>query len=458
MSAWMTFLEEHRQQHLDELLGFLRIPSVSSLPEHADDVRQAAVWVENRMRSAGIEAVRILPTGGHPVVYGEWLHAPEKPTVLIYGHFDTQPVDPLEAWETPPFEPTMKDGRVYARGASDDKGNMLIPILAAEALLESEGALPLNVKFLFEGQEEIGSPQIPAFVDTHKDLLACDLVLSADGLQWKEDQPAVFLGFKGICALQIDLQGPRSDLHSGIFGGAVQNPLHALVRLLDSMRDGDGSIRVEGFYDAVRPLSEEDRRQIAVVPFQEEEYKSQLGVTDLFGEPGYTTHERAWVRPTLEVNGIWGGFQDEGVKAVLPAAAHAKITCRLVADQEPAAIIQAIERHVQCHTPSGVTAVVRTLSSHAFPYSMPADHPGNRVVHAVLKEVYGTDPYYVRLGGSLPICALFLDKLGAYTVMFGFCLEDECIHAPNEFFRLSSFDRGLQAYGVILHELAAAAF
>lgn len=454
----MTYLEAHRPQHLDEMLDFLRIPSISSLPEHANDIRQAATWVADRMQSAGIESVRVLPTGGHPVVYGEWLHAPEKPTVLIYGHFDTQPVDPLEAWETPPFEPTIRDGRVYARGAADDKGNMLIPILAVEALLESEGALPLNVKFFFEGQEEIGSPQIPAFLETHKDKFACDLVLSADGLQWKEDQPALFLGFKGICALQIDVQGPRTDLHSGIFGGAVQNPLHALVRLLDSMRDADGSIRVEGFYDAVQPLSEEDRRQIAVVPFQEEEYKSRLGVTELFGEPGYTTHERAWARPTLEVTGIWGGFQNEGVKAVLPAEAHAKVTCRLVADQKPTAIIQAIEQHVQRHTPPGVTAVVRTLSSHAYPYSMAADHPGNRVAHAALKAVYGTEPYYVRLGGSLPICALFLDTLGAHTVMFGFCLEDECIHAPNEFFRLSSFDRGLQSYGVILHELAAAAF
>ena len=454
MSAWMNFLSAHRQQYLDELCEFVRIPSISSLPAHAGAVGEAADWVAKRLRSAGIDSARVLSTGGHPVVYGEHLHAPNCPTILIYGHFDTQPVDPVEAWEQPPFEPLIKNNCIYARGASDNKGPMLIPILAVEALLQTEGALPVNVKFLFEGQEEIGSPQIPEFLDAHREMLACDLVVSADGVQWGEDQPAIYLGFRGICALQIDLRGPSTDLHSGIFGGTVQNPLHALACLIHSMRDDNGAICIAGFYDDVQPLAEEDRRQIASVPFDDEEYKTRLGVTTLFGEPGYPTLERAWSRPTLEVVGMWGGFQDEGIKAVTPGEAHAKISCRLVANQVPEVISQAIARHVQRHTPPGVTAAVRLLASQALPYTMPTDHPGNRVAQLVLKEVYGKDPYYVRLGGTLPICELFLDKLAAYTVMFAFGLDDECIHAPNEFFRLRSFDRGLQAYGMLLQQLA----
>lgn len=453
MSTWVDYLASHRTQYLDELLDFLKIPSISCLPAHADDVQQAAGWVSDRMKAAGIEGVRILPTGGHPVVYGEWLHAPGKPTILIYGHFDTQPVDPLEKWAHPPFEPVVRDGRVYARGAADDKGNMLIPILAIEAILKSEGRLPVNLKCLFEGQEEIGSPQLPDFIEDNRRLLDCNLVLSADGLQWTEDQPALFLGFKGSCGLQIDVQGPRGDLHSGIYGGAIQNPLHALVRVLDSMHSPDGRVAVDGFYGAVWPLSEADRTQMAAVPYDEAAYMRQLGVPDVFGEPGYTTYERAWARPTLEINGVWGGYRDEGIKAVLPGDAHAKITCRLVADQKPEAILDAVETHIQRHAPAGVVVTTQRLSRGAYPYLMPADHAGNRAAHTVLEKLYGTPPHYVRLGGTLPVCALFLKTLKAYTVMFGFCLDDECIHAPNEFFRLNSFERGQQAYVMLLHQL-----
>lgn len=454
MAGWKSYLSSHRDQYVDELLDFLRIPSVSSLPAHAEDVQKAAKWVSSRMERAGLEEVRILPTGGHPVVYGEWLHAPGKPTIMIYGHFDTQPADPVDMWETPPFEPVIKNGCVFARGASDDKGNMLAPILTIEALLATDGNLPVNVKCFFEGQEEIGSPQIAPFVEKHKDLLDCDLVLSADGLQWRVDQPALFLGFKGICAMQVDIKGPSSDLHSGIYGGAVQNPLHALVKLLDGLHDADGRVAVAGFYDDVKPLSDEDRTQIGAVPFDEATYKEDLGVPGLFGEAGYTTHERAWARPTLEINGIWGGFQEEGVKAVIPSEAHGKITCRLVADQDPIAVLETIETHIRRHAPVGVTVTTQRLSSFAYPYLMPADHPGNRAAHEVLETLYGKAPYYVRLGGSLPICTHFLNTLGVYTVMFGFCLEDERIHAPNEYFRLSSFERGQEAYGMMLQRLS----
>jgi len=454
MSSWQTYLDSQSDRFLQELLDFLRIPSISSLSENAADVQKAAEWVARRMAAAGIEGVRILPTGGHPVVYGEWLHAPGKSTVLIYGHFDTQPVDPLHLWTHPPFEPIVKEGRVYARGASDDKGNMLIPILAVEAMLKTEGKLPVNVKFMFEGQEEIGSPQLPGFVAAQRDLLACDVVLSADGTQYSENEPALLLSLKGICGVQIDIKGAKGDLHSGVYGGTIQNPLHALAALIASMHSPDGKILVDGFYDAVVPLSEEDRAHIAAVPFDEEAYKRDLGVDEVFGEPGYTTRERAWVRPTLEVNGMWGGFQGEGTKTVLPNEAHAKITCRLVANQQPAQIIKLLEAHIAKHASRGVRVTVTASNASSDPYSMPADHPANRAAYAVLEALYGRPPYYVRMGGSVPVCPMFLKHLGAYTVSLGFGLEDECVHAPDEFFRLSSFRRGQTAYAMMLEKLA----
>ncbi len=456
MAGWNTSLAENKGRYLEELLAFLRIPSVSSLPEHAGDVARAAEWVAARLRTAGLEGVRILPTGGHPVVYGEWLHAPGRPTLLLYGHFDTQPVDPLELWDHPPFEPHVAEGRVYARGASDDKGNMLGPVLAVEALLRSQGRLPVNVKFFLEGQEEIGSPQLPEFVAAQRDQLACDLVVSADGGQYGEREPALMLAFKGLCAVQIDVTGASSDLHSGIYGGAVPNAIHALVGLLTSMRSPEGKILVEGFYDAVLPHTAAERAAIAAVPFDEATYRNQVGVEALWGEPGYTAQEQLWARPTLEVNGIWGGFQGEGIKTVLPNQSHAKVTCRLVAEQEPAVIIDLLARHVERHTPRGVRSSVRRLTGTARPYRMPADHPANRVGARVLAELYGREPYFVRLGGSIPVCELFQRHLGAYTLMFAFGLDDEQFHAPNEFFRLASFERAPAAYCRLLEEMAGA--
>lgn len=453
MTTWKEYLAAHRPGFEAELLDFLRIPSISSLPENAGDVRRAGEWVADRMGKAGIEHIQILETGGHPVVYGDWLHAPGQPTVMIYGHFDTQPVDPLELWTRPPFAPVVVDGLVYARGASDDKGNMLPPILAIEALLQSEGRLPVNAKFFFEGQEEIGSPQLAPFVAAHKELLKCDMVLSADGGQWEEDQPALAVGFRGICALQIDVVGPDHDLHSGVYGGAVHNPIHALVQILSSMRSEDGKVLVRGFYDDVRPLSAADRAEIARVPFDEARFKQQVGVDALFGEPGYSPLERTWARPTLELNGIWGGFQAEGTKTVLPSQAHAKITCRLVAGQDPDKIEAAIAEHVKRATPPGITAKVTRFGG-SDPYLMPADHPGNAAARAALVELYGVEPFYARSGGSIPVCSLFLEHLGVYTISFGFALRDENIHSPNEFFRLSNFARGQEGYCIVLHKLA----
>ncbi|MBO9312934.1 MAG: dipeptidase [Chloroflexus sp.] len=453
MPDWKDYLTANQDRFLSELVDFLRIPSISAISAHAGDVLRAAEWVANRLTAAGMEHVAILPTGGHPVVYADWLHAPGKPTVLIYGHFDVQPVDPLDLWTHPPFEPHIENNRIYARGASDDKGNMLIPILAVEALLRSRGSLPVNVKFFFEGQEEIGSPQIPAFLQEERERFACDLVLSADGGQWSEDQPQILVGLRGGCGVQIDVYGPKMDLHSGMYGGVVQNPIHALVQILDSMRSDDGMITIPGFYDQVRPLSPADRERIAAIPFSEEKLKAALGVPALFGEAGFTPREREWVRPTLEVNGIWGGFQQEGIKTVLPAEAHAKITCRLVPDQDPQTILELLQAHIKRHTPPGVNVTVTPLAFQAYPYLIPEDDPGNIAVREVLIELYGREPYYVRSGGSIPICTLFQRQLGAYTSSFAFALDDERFHAPDEFFRLSSFRKGQAAYCMLLERL-----
>jgi acetylornithine deacetylase/succinyl-diaminopimelate desuccinylase-like protein len=453
MASWQNFIDEHREQYVRELSDFLRIPSISSLSEHADDVKQAAEWVAERLRKAGMEAVEVMPTGGHPVVCGQWLHAPGKPTVLIYGHFDVQPADPLELWTTPPFEPEIRDERIYARGASDNKGNMLIPIIAAETLLRTDGTLPVNIKFLFEGQEEIGSPQLPEFLKSNREVFACDLILNADSGQWSEDQPSLLTSLRGLCGLQLDVTGADSDLHSGIYGGAVQNPIHALIQILNSMRGSDGRILIEGFYDSVRVLSDTEKARIDSVPFDEAEFMDSVGVTELFGEAGFSNPERIWTRPTLELNGIWGGFQGEGLKTVLPSKAHAKITCRLVADQDPEHINSLIKAHVRKNTPAGVKVDMTPVDSKANPYLMPADLPGSLAAIEVLTELYGKKPILIREGHSVPILSLFLEHLGTYATCFGFGMIDEKFHAPDEFFRLKSFELGQRAYCKILYRL-----
>jgi len=448
------YLKEQQPRLLEEFFEFLRIPSISGLPQHADDIQRGAEWVANRLKAAGLENTRVMPTGAHPVAYGEWLHAPGKPTILIYGHFDTQPVDPLNLWTNPPFEPTLRDGRIYARGVSDNKGGVFLSITAIDAQIKTTGKLPVNVKFLIEGQEEIGSPDLPAFVAAHKEMLACDLVISSDGTQWGETEPALQVGLRGLAGIEIDMFGANSDLHSGIYGGAVQNPLHALVRLLDSMRAPDGRIAVEGFYDDVVTLTPKERAEIAEVPFDEAKYKAELGVDDLFGEPGYTALERVWIRPTLELNGMWGGFQGDGVKTVLPKEAHAKITCRLAPAQDPEKIQGLLKAHVEKHAPKGVRTEVRLLAGTAKAYVIPADHPGNQAARAVLMEMYGKEPYHIRTGGTVPVCETFQTHLGVFTVTFAFGLDDERFHAPNEFFRVSSLQKGQVAYCRLLERLA----
>lgn len=453
--SWQDRLRDNRQRSLDELAALLKIPSVSTSEANASDVKDAAAWVADRLIRAGLENVEVWPTGQHESVYADWLHAPGKPTILIYGHFDVQPPDPLELWDSPPFEPVIKEGRIYARGATDMKGNLLLAILAVEAVLAADGALPVNVKLLFEGQEEIGSRDLGPFVAANRVKLACDLILSADGLQWSEEQPVIWTGLKGMCGLQIDLGTASMDLHSGLYGGAVPNALHAMIQLLGILRDGDGRILVDGFYDEVVPLTAEERRRIGEIPFDPEAYAGPLGVDALVGEPGYSTYERAWARPTLELNGVWGGYEGDGVKTVIPAGAHAKITCRLVANQEPEAILDRIEAHVHKHAPPGARITVTRHAATARAYQLPLEHPGTTAVAEVLTEVYGRPPYFARIGGSLPITDMFLQELHAYTIMVGFGLGDERAHSPNEFMRLENFERGQVVYGLLLERLAS---
>ena len=360
--AWSDCLAENQNRYVDELVELLRIPSVSTSEDHIGDVLHTADWVANRLKAAEIENVSILPTGQHACVYGDWLHAPGKPTVLIYGHFDVQPADPIELWDSPPFEPVIKGDRIYARGASDMKGNLLLSLIGVEALLSSTGALPVNVKFLYEGQEEIGSRDLAPFVAAHRELLACDLILCADGLQWAQFQPMICLGVKGACGLQIDLETANMDLHSGLFGGAVPNAIHALSELVASLHDKEGRILVDGFYDDVVPISDLERQLTSRVPFDEATYLSQIGVDSLIGEPGFTTYERLGNRPTLELNGFWGGYQGQGLKTIIPAEAHAKISCRLVANQDPTKIVNLVVNETKVLLPA-VQSWVAQLST-----------------------------------------------------------------------------------------------
>ena len=441
-----AYLEANRDRILAELIEFAAIPSVSTDPAHAADVRAAALWVADALTRAGPFTVRTIPTAGNPVVYAEWLGAPGKLTVLVYGHYDVQPADPLEQWRSPPWTPTVRDGRLYGRGVSDDKAPMLIPIKVAEAFFATIGSLPVNVKCLFEGEEEIGSPSLDAFIQENAALLAADVVLSADGAMWRIDEPSLTVASRGLAGLEITLTGAAKDLHSGRHGGGVANPLHAMARLLASLHDPDGRVAVAGFYDRVRELTSDDRGCIAALPFDEAAYLAQVGAPSAFGERGYTTLERQWTRPTLEVNGMWGGYLGPGQKTVIPREAHAKITCRLVPDQDPDDVIAIVTRHLEAHVPPGTRLSIAPGDHGARPAHIPADHFALAAADAALLDVYGVRPAIVRMGGTVPIAELFQRHMRLETVFFSFSTADEDFHAPNEFFRIHRLHEGLEAW------------
>jgi acetylornithine deacetylase/succinyl-diaminopimelate desuccinylase-like protein len=432
---------------VEALAEFLAIPSISMDPGHAGDLRNAADWVASQLAFAN---GRVVETDGHPAVLGEWLGAPGAPTILVYGHYDVQPPGEEAEWETPPFAPSVRDGRIYARGATDDKGPVVVALETARAFHE-RGALPLNVRFLIEGEEEIGSPSLAALLASRRDELAADLVVSADGAMWRPSEPSIARAAKGLVALEVEVTGPASDLHSGRHGGAVQNPNHALARIVAGLHDADGRVAVAGFYDEVAALPDVERAALDRVPFDDDEYRRSVGVSALHGEPGYSTLERLWARPTLEVNELRGG----GAFTVIPRVARAHLTCRLVPEQRPDTVAAAIADHVARNAPPGVDVRVDALPGAVPAYAIAADHPAVRAAERALRSVYPEQqPLLVRIGGTLPAATLFERELGLKTLLFSFSTSDEQLHAPNEFFRLSRLREGIAAWTELWHILA----
>lgn len=450
--SYESYFQNKRERHLDELKQFLKIPSVSALSEHKSDMADAAKWVSVQLEKAGLRKVEIIPTNGHPIVYAEHMGAPGKPTVLVYGHYDVQPVDPLHLWATPPFEPAIRDGKLYARGATDDKGQLFLHVKAIEALLEQENKLPVNVKFCIEGEEEISSPNLLAFMKEHADKLAADVVLISDTSLLAPGKPAISTGLRGLCSLEVAITTANTDLHSGTFGGGVPNALHAMVSLLASLHDDQGRVAVDGFYEGVPELSSDMREEFLKQNHDEEQLRLSLGLEAMYGEEGYSFVERTGARPTLELNGVYGGFQGEGTKTVIPKEAHAKITCRLVGDQDPAYILDRIAEHLESHImPGAKLSIKRGEQGRAF--NMDPSHPMLQKAADAYAQVYGTRAMFTKDGGSIPIVETFSRILQAPVVMMGFGLPDENLHAPNEHFNLENFDKGLLTIVAFLKQL-----
>lgn len=442
----MSYYAEHRERFLEGLIEFLRIPSISTAPEHRGDVERAAEFVAADLRASGMERVELIRAEGHhPLVSAEWLHAPGKPTLLLYGHYDVQPAEPLNEWTTPPFEPTIRNGNIYARGASDDKGQTYILLKAVEGFLRDGGKLPINLRVLIEGEEEVGGEHISEYVAKHPELLKADAALVCDTEMFAPELPTICVGLRGIVYGELTVEGARTDLHSGVYGGAAPNPLQAMAEILAALKDRKGRIQIPGFYDRVRPPTAEEREAWERLPFNEAEYlEREIGAKSLVGDPEIPVLERTWAQPTLEVHGIRGGFIGEGAKTVIPARALAKLSMRLVADQDPDEATRQLQEAVERVCPEGVTARYEPL--HGGPPSM--IDPANPFIQAAARamdEVFGKQTVYIRSGGSIPIVGLFQEHLGIPSVMMGFGLPDDNLHAPNEKFHLPNFYRGIEA-------------
>lgn len=446
------YLTANRSAFEAQLEALIRVPSVSAQPEHDADTRRAATMVRDDLAAMGLDAA-LIETKRHPIVYSEWLGAPGKPTLLVYGHYDVQPAEPLEPWLSPPFEPTVRDGNLYARGATDDKGQMFTHLKAAEAWLKTTGRLPVNVRFLIEGEEEVGGAGLEAYVAENASRLACDFAVISDTSQFAPGIPAITYGLKGLAYFELLVQGANRDLHSGTFGGAVANPINALCAILASLKGPDGRIRIEGFYDGVRPLDDWERAEFAKLPFSEADFQHDLGVTALFGEESYTTLERKWARPTCDINGIFGGYAGPGPKTVLPGKAGAKLSFRLVPDQDPRVVDRLFREHVARVCPPGVTYEV--ITHHGAPaVRVDVDTPG---VHAAVRAIeagFGTKPVFMREGGSIPVVGLIKQHLGVDTLLLGWGQNDDNLHGPNEKFSIADFHRGIKSAAHLLAELA----
>ena len=449
----VDYINVQRDRYVDELRQFLAIPSVSALPQHQGDVRRAAEWSADHMRGIGLQNVRLIETPGNPIVYGEWLEAPGAPTILFYGHYDVQPVDPVELWDTPPFEATVREGEIYARGAADDKGQVFMHFKAIEAHMKQTGRLPVNIKVFLEGEEEVGSVHLDEFVRDNKQLLAADVVVISDSAMFDRGVPSICYGLRGLVYYQIDLRGTKTDLHSGVFGGAVANPAFVLAQILGQMKDKSGRIKVPGFYDDVRELTAAEREEWKKLPFDEKRYRKELGAPRLTGESGYSVLERTWGRPTFEVNGLLSGFTGEGPKTVIPAVAMAKVSMRLVPDQDPDKIAGLFEQYVEKIAP-GTVEVKLTRLHGGKPWMAEFDSPYIRAAGRAIEKGFGKSPVFNREGGSIPVVATFQRELGVPSVLFGVGLPDDRLHAPNEKLDLGNFHGGVIASAHLYEEIA----
>ena len=437
------YIQQNKQRFLDELKDFLRIPSISTDPEHKSDVERAAQFVADGLKRAGLENVEIIPTGRHPLVYADWMHAPGKPTVLCYGHYDVQPPDPLELWHTPPFEPAERDGNLVARGSADDKGQMYMHVKAVEALRAVNGTLPINLKFIVEGEEEIGGVSISKYVEENKEKLKADVALVSDTALYAEGIPTLCIGLRGLVYTEIEASGPARDLHSGLYGGAAPNAVFGLVELLAKLKDAKGHINVPGLYDDVQPPAAAEKQSWESLPFSEQEFLAkEVGSTQLTGESGYSVLERVWARPTLEVHGIAGGFTGPGAKTVIPAKATAKVSLRLVPNQDPDKMVAAFKQAVKENTPAGITTEVRVLSSGPGLMVNP-DHPAIKTAAKAFSDMLGRPTVFVRSGGSIPIVGDFARNLGIPTILMGFGLPDDGLHSPNEKYKIENYYTGI---------------
>ena len=447
-----NYIETHKDRMLDELMEVLRIPSVSADPKYKGDVEKTAQWMAEKLRASGADDVEVFPTDGHPIVFGQKLIDQSKPTVLVYGHYDVQPADPVELLTSPPFEPVIKDGKIYARGACDDKGQVYMHLKAFEAMM-ANNALPVNVKFIIEGEEEVGSEHLEGFIKANKDKLSCDVILISDTSIVANDVPSITTGLRGLCYMEVEVTGPNRDLHSGVYGGGVANPINTLCDMIASLIDEKGHITVEGFYDDVILVSDAERAEMAKTPFNLEAYKKDLGIDEVKGEEGYTTLERVSIRPTLDVNGIWGGYTGEGSKTVLPSKAHAKISMRLVPGQTAEKTAQLFTAHFNKIAPPYVK--VKVTNHHGGePVVVPLDFPPMQAAMKAMEKSFGITPIPTREGGSIPIVALFESVLGAKSILMGFGLNSDAIHSPNEHYGLFNYYKGIETIPWFFHYYA----
>ena len=455
MKDVFEYLAKNHDKHLEELKDFLRIPSISTSEEAKPDIARAAEFVAKQLKAIGMNNVQINPTKGHPVVTGEWLGAKGAPTALIYGHYDVQPPDPLDLWKTPPFEPTLRDGKIFARGSAEDKGLVFIHMKVVEAYMKTRGALPINVKFIVEGEEEIGSTNLADFTTKHKKQLACDVILVSDTHMMGTKQPSITYGLRGLTYLEMTVTAAKGDMHSGTFGGGVANPIQVLAEILTACKDPKtGKIKIPGFYDDVVQMTKKERAELAKLPHSDAKWAKDIGATKVYGEKGYTTVERTGTRPTFEVNGIWGGHTGAGVKTVLPAKASAKVSMRLVANQDPLKIAKLFMAYVKSVCPDTVKLDVKLYDNNGHPALTPIDSAGMRAASAAIRTVYKKDPYFTREGGSIPVVADFQHILGVEAVLLGFGLPDDNLHAPNEKFDIIQLTNGMKTAACFFDEFA----